>query len=62
MNAFHSESGVLDQPTVWGGHEHEGVLYTPYMCTVIFLRLCSMVQSMDTKLYLKVEGGAFLAR
>src|SRR5215216_4262107 len=38
-----------------------GVLYTPYyMCTAVFLRLFSMAQSMDTKLYyLKVEGGAF---
>ena len=27
-----------------------GVLYTPYMCTAVFLRLCSMAQSMDTKL------------
>ena len=27
-----------------------GVLYTPYMCTNVFLRLCSMAQSMDTKL------------
>ena len=27
-----------------------GVLYTPYMCTTVFLRLCSMAQSMDTKL------------
>ena len=38
-----------------------GVLYTPYMCTAVFLRLCSMAQSMDTKLYLKVEGGAIPA-
>src|SRR4051812_38121660 len=27
-----------------------GVLYTPYMCTAVFLRLCSMAQSMDAKL------------
>jgi hypothetical protein len=33
-----------------------------YMCTAVFLRLCSMAQSMDTKLYLKVEGGAFPVR
>ena len=36
-----------------------GMVYTLYMCTAIILRLCTMVQSVDTKLYLKVEGGAF---
>ena len=33
-----------------------------YMCTAIFLRLFSVAQPMDTKLYLKVEGMAFLVR
>lgn len=50
--AFHSESGVPDRLTDRLGCDANTtwVLYTPYMCTIIFLRLCSMAQSMDTKL------------
>ena len=41
-----------------------GVLYTPYMCTAVFLRLCSMCTAVKISIlyYLKVEGGAFPAR
>ena len=41
-----------------------GVLYTPYMCTAVFLRLCSMCTAVKISIlyYLKVEGGAFPAQ
>ena len=35
---------------LWCDANATGMLYTPYMCTTVFLRLCSMAQSMDTKL------------